>query len=59
MLAGIKHKTLLALGFVLLAVVITCSPSDDDAVATAAAATSSTQPPWGLFTSLPVEASAV
>jgi len=59
MLAGIKHKTLLALGFVLLAVVIACSPSDDDAVATAAAATSSTQPPWGLFTSLPVEVSAV
>ena len=67
MLAGIRHKTLLALGFVLLAVVIACSPSDDEAVPTAvaapavtpAAAPSSIQPPWGLLASLPVEVPAV
>ena len=63
MLAGIRHKTILALGFVLLALVIACSPSDNDAVPTAvvapavtpAAAPSSSQPPWVLLASLPVE----
>ena len=67
MLAGIRHKTILALGFVLLALVIACSPSDNDAVPTAvvapavtpAAAPSSSQPPWVLLASLPVEVSAV
>jgi len=47
MLAGIRHKTILALGFVLLAVVIACSPSDNDAataVAAPVAAPSSSQP---------------
>ena len=38
MLAGIRHKTILALGFVLFVVVIACSPSDNDAVPTAVAA---------------------
>ena len=50
MLAGTRHKTILALGFVLLAVVIACSTSGNDAVPTAvvapAAAPSSSQLPF-------------
>ena len=46
MLAGTRHKTILALGFVLLAVVIACNTSDNDAVPTAVVAPSSSQPPF-------------